>query len=134
MCEACEERSYDPGEVIFAQGEKGDALCVIVDGSVSIVRDGAELNTCGPHSCVGEIAVLGETTRTASVVARTRTVGLILATERFRAIAVQNGELAMGLVAILNERLHVAMEREAALRSLTNTLLEKQSEKKDRRG
>ncbi len=124
VCEACEERSFEVGEVIFAQGERGDALCVIVDGSVSIVRDGAELNTCGPHSCVGEIAVLGETTRTASVVARTRTVGLILAADRFRAIAVENGALAMGLVAILNERLHVAMEREAALRSLTNTLLE----------
>jgi CRP-like cAMP-binding protein len=123
VCDVCIERVYAPGDVIFAQGDRGEALCVIIDGEVSIQRDDEEINTCGPQSCVGEVAVLGATVRTASVIAITQTSCVLLEASQFRAIARANGELAMGLVGVLNERLRVATEREAALRALTNKLL-----------
>ncbi|MCA9689408.1 MAG: protein kinase [Myxococcales bacterium] len=127
VCEICEERSYAPGEVIFIQGTRGEALCVVVDGDLSIQRDGAEINRVGPHACVGEMAVLGETVRSASVIAASRVICLMLGAAEFRRIAVTNGELAMELVHILNDRLRDATEREAALRSLANSLLKKES-------
>ncbi|MCA9689638.1 MAG: protein kinase [Myxococcales bacterium] len=117
VAEVCEARRYEPGDMIFTQGASGDAMCVIVDGTVEILRDGELINTQGPRSCFGEIAVLGATTRTASVRAKTRVVCLLLEAGRFREIALGNGVIAMALVDILNQRLRVATEREAALRA-----------------
>ncbi len=116
VADACEDQRFAPGETIFAQGEADDALCVLLEGAVDILRDGQKINTLGPGECVGEIAALGDSTRTASVVANAPVTCVLLAGSRFRELVGSCGEIGLALVTILNQRLRVATEREAALR------------------
>lgn len=67
---------FEPGEVIFRQGEPGDLVYSIVSGEVEIIRempDGEErlLATMGPGEYFGEMALISDAARTATVRART---------------------------------------------------------------
>ena len=75
----------------------------------------------------GEIAVLGETTRTASASAVDPVRTLALDARRFRRIVRDSGEIGLAVIQALNDRLRVATRREAALRTLASTIL-RQSE------
>ena len=64
-----EERAYGPGETIVRAGEPGEELYVILEGSVSVERDGRTRRTLGAGDFFGEIAVLTGSVRTADVIA-----------------------------------------------------------------
>ena len=57
------------GSTLVAQGDAGDAYWLIADGSAEVVRDGQSLRRIGPGEGFGEIALLEDRPRTASVVA-----------------------------------------------------------------
>ncbi len=57
------------GTTLVAQGDAGDAYWLIADGSAEVVRDGRTLRRLGPGDGFGEIALLEDRPRTASVVA-----------------------------------------------------------------
>jgi len=60
-----------PGETIVEQGEIGDAFYVIGAGRVEALKDGVTIGTRGPGEYFGEIALLMDVPRTATVIART---------------------------------------------------------------
>jgi MFS family permease len=64
----------DTGTALVVQGEVGDAYRLLADGTADVVRDGRILRTLGPGDGFGEIALLEDRTRTASVVATTSVV------------------------------------------------------------
>ena len=63
--------NVQPGEVLMEQGAPGDAFYAIGSGRVKVVRDGKEVDVLGPGSYVGEVALLFDVPRTATVVAYT---------------------------------------------------------------
>ncbi|MBY0279218.1 cyclic nucleotide-binding domain-containing protein [Candidatus Binatia bacterium] len=67
---------FEPGETVFRQGDPGDLVYSIVSGEVEIIRempDGEErlLATMGPGEYFGEMALISDAARTATVRART---------------------------------------------------------------
>jgi CRP/FNR family transcriptional regulator, cyclic AMP receptor protein len=78
LAKTAAERSYNPGEVIVTQGQKGVGFFLIADGSVSVERAGKTLATLGPGKFFGEMALLDESPRTADVKAAARTRCVIL--------------------------------------------------------
>jgi len=60
-----------PGEVVIEQGAVGDAFYAIRSGQVDVVKDGELTATIGPGGHFGEVALLMDVPRTASVVAKT---------------------------------------------------------------
>ena len=63
--------AFSPGETILQQGEPGDAFYAISAGQVEVLEDETRVRTMGPGSHFGEIALLLDTPRTASVRALT---------------------------------------------------------------
>jgi hypothetical protein len=67
---------FEPGEVVFRQGDRGDLVYTIVSGEAEVIReepDGTErlLATMGPGEYFGEMALISEAPRTATVRAKT---------------------------------------------------------------
>jgi CRP-like cAMP-binding protein/Zn-dependent protease len=63
--------SFVPGDTIMRQGDVGDSFYAISSGQVDIVKDERLVNTIGRGSYFGEVALLMEVPRTATVTART---------------------------------------------------------------
>jgi MFS family permease len=61
----------EPGDWIFQQGDAGDRYFVVDGGEVEVIIDGALVRTTGPGQGFGEIALIRDVPRTASIRART---------------------------------------------------------------
>jgi Cyclic nucleotide-binding domain len=66
-----EQVDYAAGQVVFHQGDHGDRFYVIADGEAEVIGNGNVIRTLIPGDGFGEIALLRDTTRTATVSART---------------------------------------------------------------
>ena len=83
---------YEAGEVIFRQGDKGDRLYILVDGEVEVVvanPEGAEetiLAHLGPGECFGEMALVGDNLRMATVRSCTSVNVLTLDRDAFQSL------------------------------------------------
>jgi MFS family permease len=75
----------DPGELVFSQGDGGDVVYLIDDGSVEISVDGEPVRALGPGDYFGEIALLRDVPRTASATAVASTTLLTLDRDSFLA-------------------------------------------------
>jgi len=104
-----QERLYPAGEALVRQGDLGDELIVIVEGSVRISkRDGdieRDLRTYEAGDHIGELAVLRDQPRAATVVAEQDVRGLCIGGEALRAILQERPEAAMAMLATLAERI-----------------------------
>jgi ATP/ADP translocase len=105
------ERLYAANETVFREGDLGDELVVIVDGSVRVVRteaDGRErmIRTYGAGDHFGELALLREAPRAATVVAEPPGIrGLVIGGEGLSAILRERPEAAMAMLATLAQRI-----------------------------
>ena len=103
------ERSFAAGDAIVTQGEQGLGLYLIQTGRVEVVRahDGGEqrLATLGPGEYFGEIALLTDQPRTATVRALEPTTCQVLTAWNFRSEVRQSPELASQLLKVVAERL-----------------------------
>lgn len=74
------------GTVLIEQGGAGGEAFVIVDGSVTVSRDGHILATLGAGDVVGEVAVLDRGRRTATVTAETALEVLVFDPRSFKGL------------------------------------------------
>jgi MFS family permease len=83
LARAAVEEPASAGAEIVRQGDRGDRFYVVSSGSLQVSVDGAEMATLGPGDSFGEIALLREVPRTATVKARTDALLLTLDREAF---------------------------------------------------
>jgi NTE family protein/lysophospholipid hydrolase len=102
------------GEVIIAQGEPGDGLFLVVSGRlrVSVTARGAErvLHDLGRGSTVGEIALLSDRPRSATVRAVRDSDLLLLRAPAFRSLADRSPAVVAAMARLLIDRL-LAVDR-----------------------
>jgi CRP-like cAMP-binding protein len=99
------ERSYEPGDKIVTQGKGGEGFFIIMEGQVEVIRElagGTEtaLHTLEVGDFFGEMALLTERLRAASVVATQPTCCLVLTHWDFFGLLREDADMA---VAVLQE-------------------------------
>lgn len=115
------EQRLAPGEVLFHRGDEGDAAYVVLRGTVipRIATAGEEVDLArlGPGELFGEVAILCDTARTASIAADGETAILRIEAADLRALLAEFPDLAMELIRSLAARLErTSMDLAAARR------------------
>jgi CRP-like cAMP-binding protein/thioredoxin reductase/Pyruvate/2-oxoacid:ferredoxin oxidoreductase delta subunit len=108
VAEKTQINRYAPGEVIFAQGDVGDSLHFIRSGSVTVSTDldGKEvvMSYVPANQPIGEMALLGNTTRGATVKATVKTETLSLDVESFNMLLARAPGLKERMQQVATER------------------------------
>jgi len=108
LARMAEVQSFACGERIFTEGEMGDALYVVVRGSVAITRSQTRLASLGAGEAFGEMAVLDEVPRSATAEAVEETELLRIGSEEFYEMLHEQVEIAEGVIRMLTHRLREA--------------------------
>jgi CRP/FNR family transcriptional regulator, cyclic AMP receptor protein len=101
-----DELDLGDGATLIREGERGREFIVIADGTVRVTRNGKLLRELGAGDFIGEIALVADVPRTATVTA-TSPVRLLVVTDRaFRGLLEQMPSIAKKVLQSLGERLH----------------------------
>ena len=108
------ERRYDAEEFVIHQGQRGDALFVVIDGEARVqVRDHdgtvRTIATLNRASVAGEMSLITQEPATADVVASSEIRVLVLSSANFDALAAKNPELTIVLTNLVADRLGRAL-------------------------
>src|SRR5215472_698540 len=115
--ESCQERKYGAGKPIMAQGDTGVGLYVITSGKVRITHSSGagqpedELGTAGAGDVLGEMALLDDLPRSATITAVEDVTALVLPIWEFRTVLRNHPEIALKLLTVLSRRLRRAEQR-----------------------
>lgn len=104
----CEEVDIVAGKVVARQGDRATEFFVIVDGQVGVDRDGEHLRDMGPGDFFGELAMLANIPRTATVTTTTPCRFLVLGSREFNSLLHDHP-------AIQHAVLHAVAQRVASL-------------------
>jgi CRP/FNR family cyclic AMP-dependent transcriptional regulator len=117
LANSCQERTFSAGSKIIAQGDTGVGLYVLTSGKVRIEYSnnaderGEELSVLTAPDVIGEMSLLDELPRSASVVAVDDVDTLILPVWDFRSTLRNHPDMAVKLLAVLSRRLRKAEAR-----------------------
>jgi CRP-like cAMP-binding protein len=104
LARASEDLEVAPGKVLCNEGEVGQEFFVIIDGKVEVTRKGKRVAMRGGGEFVGEIALLEETPRTATVTAKTPLRLFVLTRKDFRHLVNENPSVERKVLRALARR------------------------------
>ena len=105
IADSFKERTYAAGETIAREGHGAAGFFVIADGTAKVSVQGEERTTLGPGDYFGEVALLDEGARTATVTAETDMTTYAMTFWEFRPIVETDARIAWKLVQALAHRL-----------------------------
>ncbi len=98
LAAATGEQDFAAGQFIVRQGQIGTGLYIVVDGAVRVLRGSEELADLGPGDFFGEMSVIDQQPRTASVQAITDTRCLGLASWELLQLLQTDTALSLNLI------------------------------------
>ena len=102
------ESRFGAGEVIAQEGKSGVGFFVIGDGTVRYSVGGNDVGTGGPGDYFGEVALIDDGPRTATVKAETAVTAWGLTSWEFRPLVEENADIAWELLQKMAKRLRAA--------------------------
>jgi CRP-like cAMP-binding protein len=100
-----EDMEVEAGKVLCKEGELGYEFFVIVDGEVDVTRKGRHLGTRGAGDFIGEIALIENTHRTATVTAKTSLRFFVLTRQSFWGLIERHPQVERKILTTLARRL-----------------------------
>ena len=110
VAQITDEVQFDEGEEIFHEGDPGDALYFIIDGTVRIFTETEEVATLGERQVFGEMALLDSEPRSATASARGDLTLLKIHCDDFNEILTEKSEIAQGVIKVLTRRLRARLD------------------------
>ena len=98
------QRSFQAGDVIFKEGEEGVGFFLVDKGTVSVLRGGTEIAKVSSGGFFGEMALLDNHRRSATVKADTAVDCIALMRSDFLAELRNNPDLAVEMLSVLSAR------------------------------
>jgi putative iron-dependent peroxidase len=99
-----ERREFPAGATLCREGERGGDFFIIADGAAEATRGGSRLRGLGRGDFFGEIALIDEGPRTATVTATSPLHCLVLAPRQFREVLAQNADIAVQILDAVTQR------------------------------
>ena len=111
LVKAMRDSRFNEGEVITTEGRSGVGFFLIEDGNATVSLRGEIVRTLGPGDHFGEIALIDEGPRSATVTASTDLRCRGLAAWEFKSFVQEHPEVAWPLLETMASRLRDAEER-----------------------
>ena len=115
VADACHEERHISGDILFMEGSTADRCYLVLEGLVEVWRDYDQtkpslLGIHGPGHFFGELALLDELPRSATVVARENARVLFLYREDFRALILSHSSIALSVMVSISFMLRSSNE------------------------
>jgi CRP-like cAMP-binding protein len=101
--------SFETGQILFRQGEPGDSAYIVIEGEAEVMIDSSGgrfvVATVGKNAIIGEIAILCEVPRTATVIAKHKLETLRIDKDTFFRLINEFPQMAVEIMRELARRL-----------------------------
>jgi CRP-like cAMP-binding protein len=101
-------RTLAPGEVLFREGEAGDHMFAVVEGSLELAVADRVVDRVGPGQILGEMAIIDQSIRSATATAITEARVAPVDRKRFVFLVQEHPTFALLVMEIMAERLRKA--------------------------
>jgi len=111
IAQSMKERTFSAGDRVTEEGKGGIGFFVIGEGTAKVSVGGAEVRTFGPGDYFGEIALIADVDRTATITAESDLRCFGMTSWDFRPLVESNASIAWNMLQVMAERLKEAQAR-----------------------
>jgi CRP-like cAMP-binding protein len=108
---AREVEAFEPGAVVFQQGETGDCMFAVVEGEISIARDRTVIEKLVPGDIFGELALVDDSPRGATATATAPSKLARVDKKNFTFLVQEHPTFALQVMGVMASRLRDANAR-----------------------
>lgn len=108
ILEHTREMTFAAGETLTVEGDRGGRFHLILEGSVSVDTHGTPRPPLGPGDAFGEMSLIDDAPRSATLTAETDVRTLSISGFNFRPVLLEHPEIALKLLQQLSSRLRAA--------------------------
>ncbi|NLD39504.1 MAG: cyclic nucleotide-binding domain-containing protein [Desulfatiglans sp.] len=111
---------FQPREVIFSEGDKGDFVCFVTRGALDVVKKNEKgkdvvIATLGKGRSIGEMSIIDDFPRSATVRAKSQTTLLILTRKKFEEMLEQHPQIGVKLLKGIAKFMSMNMRKTSSL-------------------
>lgn len=111
LVSSMKERTFDEGDTIAVEGQTGVGFFIIEEGEATITVKGEERATLGHGDYFGEVALIDDGERTATITAKTPLKCYGITSWEFKPLVEQNADLAWKMLQSMAKMLRAAEKR-----------------------
>ena len=100
-----DEIDVPEGKELMREGDRGREFFVLLEGNASVHQGGRKVNTLGPGDFFGEIALVSQSPRTATVTTTTPARLLVITASSFRSLLDHQPRIQLRVLEALADRL-----------------------------
>ncbi len=100
--------ALESGDLLFREGDPGDVMFSVLEGTIELSRNGAVIEDVGPGGILGEMALIDKAPRSASATARTAARVVSVDHKQFKYLVQEHPTFALQVMAVMAERLRRA--------------------------